>query len=452
MEKFTDPHGARRAARPRERRHRRDHPEAVPEVDQAHRLRPEPVRRVALPRPGRARHGPGREEAQPGLRPEPAALPGRLDPPRAQELRLRLLARARAVGAAAVRLQGDHRAVVRGHLLQQLLQERAAADRPARLPGRPPVRRRSRRTSATASPSTCRPRRCHPPPAGSMRFDIEPFRKECLLNGWDEIGLTLGARTPIRAYEERRKRASRGYSREVPMKIALLAGDGIGPEILRAGRSRPRGTALRRPEHRDRGGARWAARPTTPRATRSRLRRSTSRKSADAVLFGAVGGPKYDALPRDKRPEKAILGLRKECDFFANLRPATVFPELADASTLKPEVVSGLDIMIVRELTGDIYFGQPRGITGAKGSRVGFNTMHYTEAQIRRILHVGFKTARPARQAALLGRQDERAGDHAALARHRRGDRARVPGRRAHRTCSWTIARCSSCATRGSST
>jgi 3-isopropylmalate dehydrogenase len=117
-------------------------------------------------------------------------------------------------------------------------------------------------------------------------------------------------------------------------------------------------------------------------------------QQSDAVLFGAVGGPKYDALPRELRPEKAILGLRKECDFFANLRPATVFPELADASTLKPEVVSGLDIMIVRELTGDIYFGEPRGITGTRGSREGFNTMRYTEAQITRILHVGFRTAR----------------------------------------------------------
>src|SRR5690606_15830151 len=96
---------------------------------------------------------------------------------------------------------------------------------------------------------------------------------------------------------------------------------------------------------------------------------------------------------RDKRPERAILGLRSECDFFANLRPATVFPELADASTLKAEVVSGLDIMIVRELTGDIYFGQPRGITGDKGAREGFNTMRYTEAQIRRILQAGFRTA-----------------------------------------------------------
>jgi 3-isopropylmalate dehydrogenase len=117
-------------------------------------------------------------------------------------------------------------------------------------------------------------------------------------------------------------------------------------------------------------------------------------KASDAVLFGAVGGPQYDALPREKRPEKAILGLRRECDFFANLRPATVFPELAGASTLKPEVVSGLDIMIVRELTGDIYFGEPRGIIGEKGSREGFNTMRYTEAQIRRILQVGFRTAR----------------------------------------------------------
>src|SRR6187402_2589196 len=117
-------------------------------------------------------------------------------------------------------------------------------------------------------------------------------------------------------------------------------------------------------------------------------------KQADAVLFGAVGGPQYDKLERNKRPERAILDLRKECDFFANLRPANVFPELADASTLKPEVVSGLDIMIVRELTGDIYFGQPRGVTGEKGNREGFNTMRYTEAQISRILHVGFKTAR----------------------------------------------------------
>jgi 3-isopropylmalate dehydrogenase len=177
------------------------------------------------------------------------------------------------------------------------------------------------------------------------------------------------------------------------MKIALLAGDGIGPEILREATRvldvlRGEGLKIETEEALVGGAAYDAHGDPLPQATLDLVR------ACDAVLFGAVGGPKYDALPRDKRPEKAILGLRKECDFFANLRPATVFPELADASTLKPEVVSGLDIMIVRELTGDIYFGQPRGVTGAKGERVGFNTMHYTEPQIRRILHVGFRTAR----------------------------------------------------------
>jgi 3-isopropylmalate dehydrogenase len=177
------------------------------------------------------------------------------------------------------------------------------------------------------------------------------------------------------------------------MKIALLPGDGIGPEILREAvrildALRGEGMKIETEEAPVGGAAYDSAGDPLPQATLALAR------SADAVLFGAVGGPKYDTLPRDKRPEKAILGLRRECDFFANLRPATVFPELADASTLKPEVVSGLDIMIVRELTGDIYFGEPRGITGEKGNRVGINTMHYTEAQIRRILHVGFRTAR----------------------------------------------------------
>ena len=177
------------------------------------------------------------------------------------------------------------------------------------------------------------------------------------------------------------------------MKIALLAGDGIGPEILREAVGvldvlRREGLPIETEEALVGGAAYDAHGDPLPAATLELV------KQADAVLFGAVGGPRYDALPRDKRPEKAILGLRKECDFFANLRPATVFPELADASTLKPEVVSGLDLMIVRELTGDIYFGEPRGIEGAKPHRVGYNTMRYTEPQIRRILHSGFRTAR----------------------------------------------------------
>jgi 3-isopropylmalate dehydrogenase len=177
------------------------------------------------------------------------------------------------------------------------------------------------------------------------------------------------------------------------MKIALLAGDGIGPEILTQAKAvlevlRKEGVPIETEEALIGGAAYDAHKHPLPPKTLDLA------KSADAVLFGAVGGPQYDKLDRPLRPEAAILGLRKECDFFANLRPATVFPELADASSLKPELVSGLDIMIVRELTGDIYFGQPRGVTGTKGNREGFNTMRYTEPQIRRILEVGFKTAR----------------------------------------------------------
>ncbi|MDH5578330.1 MAG: 3-isopropylmalate dehydrogenase, partial [Betaproteobacteria bacterium] len=121
----------------------------------------------------------------------------------------------------------------------------------------------------------------------------------------------------------------------------------------------------------------------------------TLARKADAILFGAIGGPQYDALPRDKRPERGLLRLRKELGLFANLRPAQVFPELAQASSLRPELVAGLDVLIVRELTGDIYFGEPRGITTlANGEREGVNTMRYRESEIRRIARVAFEAAR----------------------------------------------------------
>ena len=177
-------------------------------------------------------------------------------------------------------------------------------------------------------------------------------------------------------------------------KMLVLPGDGIGPEAMRQVRRVvdwfDRKRAVRFDIAEGLVGAASLAKhgvPITDAVMADAL-------ATDAVLFGAVGDPRWDHVAFDKKPERAILRLRKEMGLFANLRPATVFPELADASTLKAEVVSGLDIMIVRELTGDIYFGQPRGVTGAKGERVGFNTMHYTEAQIRRILHVGFRTAR----------------------------------------------------------
>ena len=116
-------------------------------------------------------------------------------------------------------------------------------------------------------------------------------------------------------------------------------------------------------------------------------------KKSDAVLLGAVGDWKYDKLPPEVRPERALLGIRKELNLFANLRPATVYPELTSLSPLKEEYVSGTDIMIVRELTGDVYFGTPKGIEERNGEKFGYNNMCYFESEIRRIAHVAFKVA-----------------------------------------------------------
>jgi len=179
------------------------------------------------------------------------------------------------------------------------------------------------------------------------------------------------------------------------MKIAVLPGDGIGPEIIeQAVRVLNALDEKFEMETAPVGGAGYeAAGHPLPEATLKLA------KEADAVLFGAVGDWKYDKLERALRPEQAILGLRKNLNLFANLRPAILYPELAGASTLKPEVVSGLDILIIRELTGDIYFGQPRGMRECpdgpfKGEREGFDTMRYAESEIRRIAHVAFQAAR----------------------------------------------------------
>jgi 3-isopropylmalate dehydrogenase len=174
------------------------------------------------------------------------------------------------------------------------------------------------------------------------------------------------------------------------MKVAVLPGDGIGPEII-AQALRVLSSLKLNLEVQDApvGGTAYAAHgDPLPEKTLSLA------KQADAVLFGAVGDPKYDTLPRAKRPEQAILGLRKELKLFANLRPAVVHPELAAASSLRAELVSGLDVLIVRELTGDIYFGQPKGIQEKDGVREGFDTMRYSEPEIRRIARVGFEAAR----------------------------------------------------------
>ena len=178
------------------------------------------------------------------------------------------------------------------------------------------------------------------------------------------------------------------------MKIAVLAGDGIGPEITEQAQRvlvalASDGLKIEM-ESAPVGGAGYdASGDPLPAATLKVAER------ADAILFGAVGGPKWDGLPRAHRPEQGLLRLRKHFDLFANLRPALVYPELVHASTLRPEVVSGLDILILRELTGDIYFGQPRGIrTNEAGEREGFDTMRYSESEISRIAHSAFLAAR----------------------------------------------------------
>jgi 3-isopropylmalate dehydrogenase len=178
------------------------------------------------------------------------------------------------------------------------------------------------------------------------------------------------------------------------MKIAVLPGDGIGPEIVAQAvkvlRALARDGLKIDLEEAPIGGAGYDAAGDPLPASTLKLA-----QEADAVLLGAVGGYRYDALPRDKRPEQGLLRIRKGLGLFANLRPAVLYPELADASTLKREVVTGLDLMIVRELTGDIYFGQPKGIRElASGERQGYDTMSYSESEIRRIAHVAFEIAR----------------------------------------------------------
>ncbi len=177
------------------------------------------------------------------------------------------------------------------------------------------------------------------------------------------------------------------------MKIAVLPGDGIGPEVTAQAvkvLNAMQGNGLEfEMEEAPIGGAGYdAAGDPLPEATLKLA------KAADAVLLGAVGGYQYDQLPRPMRPEQGLLRIRKELNLFANLRPAILYEELADASSLRPEIVAGLDIMIVRELTGDLYFGQPRGIrVNANGEREGFNTMLYSESEVRRVAHTGFQIA-----------------------------------------------------------
>lgn len=172
--------------------------------------------------------------------------------------------------------------------------------------------------------------------------------------------------------------------------IAVLPGDGIGPEVTREARRVLEALALGLDfEEAPVGGAAYlvTGRPL-PQETLDLA------KKADAVLFGAIGDPRFEALERRLRPEAALLGLRRELQLFANIRPATLFPALADASPLKPDVVAGLDLVIVRELVGDVYFGEKGRRHTAEGLRQGFDIMSYDEVEVERIARVGFEMAR----------------------------------------------------------
>ena len=176
-------------------------------------------------------------------------------------------------------------------------------------------------------------------------------------------------------------------------KIAILPGDGIGVEIVAEAcklldcLQDDFGLAVETDEALVGGAAYDATGTPLPDATLELCR------EADAILLGAVGGPKWEPLDYAVRPERGLLGLRAELDLFANLRPAILYPQLADASSLKADIVAGLDILIVRELTGGIYFGQPRGVETVDGVRRGFNTLVYSEPEIERIGRVAFETA-----------------------------------------------------------
>jgi 3-isopropylmalate dehydrogenase len=177
-------------------------------------------------------------------------------------------------------------------------------------------------------------------------------------------------------------------------KILILPGDGIGPEVAAQARrvldvlTAKHGFQVEIEQGLIGGSAYDATGEPLPAATLEAAR------GADAVLLAAVGGPRYDTLPRDKRPERGLLAIRASLGLYANLRPAILFPELAEASSLKPELVAGLDLLIVRELTGGIYFGKPRGIETRDGQRVGINTEVYSEIEIERIVRSAFAAAR----------------------------------------------------------
>ena len=219
------------------------------------------------------------------------------------------------------------------------------------------------------------------------KFKVDSFKKKCLLEGLDDIALSLKKSDKIENFEKNLKVKKR--------KILLLPGDGIGPEVIGEVKKIIKWFNDNKSldfeiEEGLAGGCSYDKHgtPITDEVFYKAL-------ECEVVMLGAVGGPKWDNLEFSKKPERALLKLRKELKLFANLRPAICFEQLVDASTLKPEIVSGLDIMIVRELTGGIYFGEPRGIKPIEnGERKGINTHTYTTSEITRVARIAFDLAK----------------------------------------------------------
>ena len=230
-----------------------------------------------------------------------------------------------------------------------------------------------------------------------IKFELDEFKKKCLIEGLDDIALSLEKSDKIDSFEKKLKSSKPWISmiKIKKRKFLLLPGDGIGPEVIAEVKKIINWFNTNRSldfeiDEDLAGGASYDKHgtPITDEVFYKAL-------ECEAVILGAVGGPKWDNLEFSKKPERALLKLRKELKLFANLRPAICFKQLVDASTLKPEIVSGLDIMIVRELTGGIYFGEPRGIKPIdNGERKGINTHTYTTSEIERVAKVAFDLAR----------------------------------------------------------
>ena len=239
-------------------------------------------------------------------------------------------------------------------------------------------------------------------------FELDPFKKKCLMEGLDDIALSMEKISSIDNYEKKYKPQNLGFliMANKNRKILLLPGDGIGPEVVAEvkkilewmNKTKSLDFVLSQELI---GGASIDANkvPITDEVFYKSL-------ESDAVILGACGGPKWDNLEFSKKPERALLKLRKELKLFANLRPAICFKQLVDSSTLKPEIVSGLDIMIVRELTGGIYFGEPRGIEPMENNqRKGINTHSYTTSEIHRIARVAFDLAKKKKKQSYFLRK-----------------------------------------------